>query len=284
MKNETKVGIVIVLGLIAFATSIFILSGVRVFEKGYQVNILFNDIQGLLKQAKVQVAGVNVGYVKDITLDGQKAKVTIWLERSVKIHSGTNAYIFSSGIIGVKFIQLTPGDETLGLLKDNDTITGIDPISIDKMFEKTQVAVNSLLDSLKGITTDSSIKAIIENLNKFSMDLNRISADVKVITGDMKAVSKSVRGYTTDGRTDNIIKRLDSSITSLEKISKSIENGDGTLGKLVNDKKMAADMKDAINNLKVFSRVMADAPSSWIVNDKKAKDVKKQIEKEGNGK
>jgi len=284
MKNETKVGIAIILGAVVFATSVFILSGIRILEKGYQINILFGDIQGLLKQAKVQVAGVNVGYVKDITLVGEKAKVTIWVERNVNIHKGTNAFIFSSGIIGVKFIQLTPGDVTQALLKDNDTITGIDPVSIDKMFEKTQSAVNSLIDSLKSITSDSSIKAIIDNLNKFSQDLNGITGDFKVITRDMKDISKSVKKYTTDGRMDNIVKRLDLTITSMEKISKSIDNGDGALGKLVGDKKMGTDLKDAISSLKVFARMMQNAPSGWIVNDKKAKDVKKQIEKEENKK
>ncbi|PIU83558.1 MAG: hypothetical protein COS68_03390, partial [Elusimicrobia bacterium CG06_land_8_20_14_3_00_38_11] len=143
MKQETKVGIVIILGTLVLATAIMVLSGVRIFEKGYKINILFNDIQGLLKQAKVQVAGVNIGYVKDITLEGGKAKVMVWLDRDVKIYKDAGVYIFSSGIIGVKFIQLTSGNAASELLKDGDTITGVDPISIDKMFDKTQAAINS---------------------------------------------------------------------------------------------------------------------------------------------
>jgi hypothetical protein len=100
----------------------------------------------------------------------------------------------------------------------------------------------------------------------------------------MKEVSRNVKKYTGDGRVDDMMKRLDSSIVSLEKVSKSIETGDGTLGKLINDKKMANDLKDAISSLKVFAKVMENAPSNWIVNDKKAKEVKKELEKEDNNK
>lgn len=266
MKQETKVGIVIILGTLVLATSIMILSGVRIFEKGYEINILFNDIQGLLKQAKVQVAGVNIGYVKNITLEGGRAKVTVWLDRDVKIYKDAGVYIFSSGIIGVKFIQLTSGNAASELLKDGDTITGVDPISIDKMFDKTQAAINSLLDSLKDLTGDSSIKSTINNLNKFSQDLTVVSKELK----------KSV----ADGRLTNISKKLDTTLTSLEKISKSIETGDGMLGKLITDKKLENDLKETIKSFRVFSKMMEDAPSKWIVDDKKAKEVKKDFEKE----
>ncbi len=266
MKQETKVGIVIILGTLVLATSIMILSGVRIFEKGYEINILFNDIQGLLKQAKVQVAGVNIGYVKDITLEDGKAKVTVWLDRDVKIYKDAGVYIFSSGIIGVKFIQFTPGSAASELLKDGDTITGVDPISIDKMFDKTQAAINSLLDSLKGLTSDTNIKTTINNLNKFSADLTVVSAELK----------KSVSAV----RLTNISKKLDSTLTSLEKISKSIERGDGVLGKLVTDKKLESDFRETLKSFRVFSKMVEDAPSKWIVDEKKAKEVKKDIEKE----
>lgn len=280
MKQETKVGIVIILGTLIFAAVIMILSGVRIFEKGYEINILFNDIQGLLKQAKVQVAGVNIGYVKNITLEGGKARVTVWLNRDVKIYKDASVYIFSSGIIGVKFIQLTFGSDTSELLKNGDTIIGVDPISIDKMFDKTQMAVNSLLDSLKGLTSDVNIKSTINNLNKFSSDLILISKDIILIS---KEIKKSV----ADGRIASISKKLDLTLTSFEKVSRSfekvsrsIEQGDGILGKLVMDKKIENDLKAAIKSFRVFSKVMEDAPSKWIVDDKKSKEVKKDLEKE----
>ena len=282
MKNETKVGMVIILGMLCAAAAIIALSGVRIFEKGYEVSILFNDVQGLIKQAKVQVAGVNVGYVKDITLQGEKARVTVWLADNVRINKDTNAFIFSSGIIGVKFIQLTPGTDKSGLLKNGDVLVGVDPISIDKMFEKTQLAVNSLIDSVKGITSDSSIKSIINNLDQFSVDLNVISKDMKkFVSTDLKAISGDIRRITADGRLDNIIKRTESTITSLEKVSRTLESGDGALNKLITDKKLAADLKDTVASLKVFAKLMEDAPSGWIVDNKKAKDVKKELDKKG---
>jgi phospholipid/cholesterol/gamma-HCH transport system substrate-binding protein len=279
MKNETKVGMVIIFGVLGIAAAIIALSGVRVFEKGYEVNILFNDVQGLMKQAKVQVAGVNVGYVKNITLQGEKARVTVWLANNVRINKDTSAFIFSSGIIGVKFIQLTPGTDKSGILKSGDVLVGVDPISIDKMFEKTQLAVNSLLDSVRGITSDSSIKSIINNLDQFSLDLNIISKDMKrFVSTDLKAISVDIRRITAEGRLDSILKRTDSTIASLERVSKSMENGDGAFNKLMTDKKLASDLKDTVASMKVFAKMMEDAPSGWIIDNKKAKDVKKALD------
>jgi len=280
MKNEMKVGILVILGAIVFATAVLILSGIRILEKGYEINIVFNDIQGLLKQAKVQVAGVNVGYVKNITLDDGRARVTVWLDKDVKIYKDTGAFIFSSGIIGVKFIQLSPGGRAAGLLKNGDTIVGVDPISIDKMFDKTQMAVNSLLDSIRGITTDSSIKTIIANLDKFSADLKNSSKDFKQITTNLKDVSSNIKKISSDGRIEQIMKKTDSAISSLEKISKKVESGTGVVGGLVSDKKLEKDLKDTINSLRVFSKLMEEAPSRWIVDEKKAKAIRKEIRKQ----
>ncbi|MBN1385240.1 MAG: MCE family protein [Elusimicrobia bacterium] len=266
MKQETKVGAVIIVGTLILAISIMVLSGVRVLEKGYTIDILFNDIQGLLKQAKVQVAGVNVGYVKNITLENGKANVTVWLDKDVKIYSDTDAYIFSTGIIGVKFIQLTPGTKTEELLKDGDKIVGIDPISIDKMFEQTETAINSLLDSLLGLTVEGGIKSTINNLNKF--------------TADLKAISKEIKDAVPKGRLQSISKKLDTTLSSLEKVSKSIEKGEGAFGKLVNDKKVEKDLESTIQSLRVFSKMMEEAPSKWIVDEKKARKVKKDLMKE----
>ena len=280
MKQETKVGIVIILGTLAIAAAIMILSGIRIFERGYQVNVYFNDIQGLLKQAKVQVAGVNVGYVKDITLENGKAKVTVWLDSDVKIHKDASVYIFTTGIIGVKFIQITVGTEIMDLLKNGDSIVGIDPISIDKMFDKTQAAINSLLDSLQGLTSGNDIKATLENLNRFSKDLTSISAEIKKIVANGTVISTEIKNAIANNKLTNISKKLDSTLTSLQNISSSIENGNGALGKLVMDKKVESDLKDTIKNLRVFSKMMEDAPSKWIVDDKKSKEVKSQLQRE----
>ena len=266
MKNETKVGVIIIFGTLAIAISIMILSGIRFFEKGYKVNILYNDIQGLLTQAKVQVAGVNVGYVKNIDLENEKAKVTVWINENVKVYKNTQAYIFSSGIIGVKFIQLTPGTAKTELLSDEDTIMGIDPVSIDMMFEKAQSAIGSILNSLKDITENTGIKSTISNLNTFSKDLT-------IISGELRKISSK-------GRLDIISQKLSNTLTSLENISKSIENREGLLGDIITNKKIQNDLKDTIWSLRVFSKVLEDAPSKWIVDDKKAKEIKSNLEKE----
>ena len=76
------------------------------------------------------------------------------------------------------------------------------------------------------------------------------------------------------------MKKTDSAISSLEKISKKVESGTGVVGGLVSDKKLEKDLKDTINSLRVFSKLMEEAPSRWIVDEKKAKAIRKEIRKQ----
>ena len=81
MKPETKLGIFTVLGLILFGFSLYFLGGLSV-TRTYDVNIKFNDVSGLPIKAPVKLAGVEVGKVKKIKIEGEDVIVV------AEIHDG----------------------------------------------------------------------------------------------------------------------------------------------------------------------------------------------------
>jgi len=120
MKNtrlEFIVGVFLVLGLLSFGWLAVHLGEVPWLNSGhtYVIYAEFDNISGVKTGADVQVAGVVVGSVSDITLsDDGLARAALQVDKSLKIPDDSIASVKSQGIIGDKFIQLTlGGDEEL---------------------------------------------------------------------------------------------------------------------------------------------------------------------------
>jgi phospholipid/cholesterol/gamma-HCH transport system substrate-binding protein len=77
--------------------------------EGYDVDAIFSDVGGLKIGASIEIAGVEVGRVKRITLDNYQARVVLNLAENVKLQEDTIASIKTKGLIGEKFIEITPG-------------------------------------------------------------------------------------------------------------------------------------------------------------------------------
>ena len=107
---ELVVGIFVLAGLACLAYLGIHLGKMEIIGSGYKVAITFDNISGLKKGAAVEVAGVDVGRVESIRLaSGDRAQVTLRLEPDLKLHDDAIASIRTKGIIGDKFVKLSPG-------------------------------------------------------------------------------------------------------------------------------------------------------------------------------
>src|SRR3989339_1238628 len=207
MRKETQLGLFILLGIIALAITIMTIQSINI-ERGYRLNVTFNDVSNLMEKAWVRISGVKVGKIETVSLYDKRVKVVIWIKRSIKLHTDAKASIQSTGILGVKFIELTLGSDDLPLLKDGDFIEGKDPMSLDKMLSDGLSGIGDLTKSLGGdlgpnlaelvrnakeITerlntqlSDEKVSVIINNLKELSENAKKVSADLAEITGDEK--------------------------------------------------------------------------------------------------
>jgi phospholipid/cholesterol/gamma-HCH transport system substrate-binding protein len=76
---------------------------------GYNVVAFFSNISGLRLGSQVEIAGVEVGRVKKIELENYQAKLTIRLNKDVIIQEDAIVSIKTKGLIGDKYVQITPG-------------------------------------------------------------------------------------------------------------------------------------------------------------------------------
>jgi len=75
----------------------------------YEVEAQFNSASGLKPGSTIEIAGVEVGRVRGITLNQDRAMVKLAVNNTVKLYSDTIASIKTRGIIGEKFLALSPG-------------------------------------------------------------------------------------------------------------------------------------------------------------------------------
>ena len=107
---EFSVGIFVIIGMVCLAYISIKLGRMEILgNKGYEVYGIFSNTGGLRDGASVVIAGVEVGSVKKISLDNYQAKVIFSLDPSVKIQDDAIASIKTKGLIGEKYIEITPG-------------------------------------------------------------------------------------------------------------------------------------------------------------------------------
>ncbi len=202
MKHESfelKIGVFIFVGLILLTVVTFSI-GEFLFKPGYNIKILLNFADGVQESAPVRVAGVEVGEVKKTTIlrDPQanttKVELLLWLANDAKVEKDSMVVINTLGLIGEKYVEILPGTPGSPVLKDGDTITGYDSVSMQKMTQKGYeiiLKLEEMLNSMNSIL--EKVKAGEGTIGKLLVEdtvytnLEEITADVKEMVKDLKA-------------------------------------------------------------------------------------------------
>jgi phospholipid/cholesterol/gamma-HCH transport system substrate-binding protein len=109
---ETAVGVFVLIGLISVAYLTVKLGKMEWFgDDYYTLDARFDSVSGLKAGAQVDMAGVEIGQVADIRLDNERqvAIVRLKVKKGVMLTDDVIASVKTSGLIGDKYIKLTPG-------------------------------------------------------------------------------------------------------------------------------------------------------------------------------
>ncbi len=137
--TEFLVGLFLLLGMICLGYLSLSLGEVTIFGKSkyYQVNAVFSSVAGLKKDAVVSMAGVEIGRVVGISLtEDKEALVKMRIRKDVRLEEDSIASIKTMGIIGDKYIMISPGasDEFIppgGKIRDTEP-----PLDLEELIGK----------------------------------------------------------------------------------------------------------------------------------------------------
>jgi len=139
---ETAVGFFLLIGIFSLAYISVKLGRLEVFgSKGYIIYAEFDQVGGLKPGASVEIAGVSIGKVTAIKLDKYQALLTIEINEGVKLQDDSIASIKTQGLIGEKFVQVTPGGSEKyitagGRLMDTESAIDIESLISKYVFGK----------------------------------------------------------------------------------------------------------------------------------------------------
>lgn len=121
-KLEMVVGVFVLVGILCLGYLAVKLGKLELVSGDvYEVDAQFNTASGLKPGSTIEIAGVEVGRVRGIALKEDRAMVKLAVNNTVKLYTDTIASIKTRGIIGEKFLALSPGGGG-DPLKPGDTI------------------------------------------------------------------------------------------------------------------------------------------------------------------
>lgn len=116
--KAAKVGVFVVVALVATYLSYRLIEERRAGAEGYRVWAIFDDAQGLADKSRVLVAGIQVGYIESIRLWGSRARVDLHMEKEVKLYTDASIAKRSASILGESILVIDPGTRGREVLRD----------------------------------------------------------------------------------------------------------------------------------------------------------------------
>jgi phospholipid/cholesterol/gamma-HCH transport system substrate-binding protein len=198
---EFKVGFFVLLALIGLAVFIFSITDSPIFEGGKTLKAVFNFANGLKKSAPVRIAGVDQGIVKEIGLffdtheNKTKAEIKLWVKKDVQVPQDSTIMINQLGLMGEKYIEITPGVNTQEFLQEGQVMVGIDPIAQELIAQKVMEVASGLDKMISDEKTKNSISSTLENLSLVTGNLRDITSSVKDGKGTLGRILYDERLY-----------------------------------------------------------------------------------------
>jgi len=272
MRREIKIGIFFAIALFILAIFIFIVGDITVFFKkpGYILYSYFDSTAGLEKRAVVRMAGVKIGYVKDIRLKESRAEVVLTIDSGIEVPRGSKATLAALGVLGEKYIEILAGKEK-DFCQPGEKIEGLTTLSFDQIGASLVSVGNEVKDlsqTVREILDEEESKAnfrdILQNLSSFTADLrdflgtNRRELDqtigssakavqnfdqrVKEISDNLDELIFLLKDIAEENREEikvnlkrikELIDETEKSFKLLNESLEKINKGEGTLGKLI---------------------------------------------------
>jgi phospholipid/cholesterol/gamma-HCH transport system substrate-binding protein len=110
MKAEAKVGLFVLIGLVSlFLLSMQVSKITNITKDGYLIYAYFENLTGLDTNAKVKIGGVDVGYVKEKMLEGNRPKISMIIYEGIKIPADSIVLLGQDSLLGTKFVEIKQG-------------------------------------------------------------------------------------------------------------------------------------------------------------------------------
>ncbi len=301
-KQSLTLRITITLAFIAICAVVFYFYKKDKKQDEYDYYAYFNDVKGLAPSSEVQINGVRVGKISDVEFTEQRTlKVIITTQKGIQLPEGTVASLSSGGMTGDKIVKLLPGKGPAILPDKSTLVTNLDtsvlPMSvrITPMIEATKFMLRSSDSALtnfnlfmrSGLISSTaaylihieketrSYAVLSEKVNANSSEIARQIRDAgessskmannfKDVGTKIKQAEQSTQSLANKNLVANV-KQLQSTFAALGNSFGKMNKSEGSLGKLVNDKKGYNSTSSSLDTLNSNMKATYDDPPGFTI-------------------
>jgi phospholipid/cholesterol/gamma-HCH transport system substrate-binding protein len=283
ISKETKVGLLALISFVILYLGFNFLKGKDFFSSQNKYTVIYENVEGLTAANQVALSGMKVGQVKAVELiPGNKVKVTLVIRKDLLLPSDTKAILSSDGLLGGKLIRLEFGKNNKFIENEGQILAGRETGISDLIKEKALPLLqnlDSLTLSLRVVTksfeaTGSSVNGLIKNTDKTistlagtmgtTIDENRtslagVTANMKALSGNLIETERSLKPLI--GKFSSIADSLNAlkisqavattqrSLEGLQRIMTGIEQGQGSMGKLLKDDSLYSNINRSLADM-----------------------------------
>ena len=213
MSQETRAGIVAVLFIAALVGFlIFLRGGADIRDRGYEIHVVVANAGGIAVGATTQMAGVEVGRVSRVELTPERrARITVRIRTAVAIPMGSRFSIGSAGLLGDRYIAISPEPGDVPPIEPGTVVTGSAPLSLEELYDRVIAVARRAEDALTNINrvigdpllgaalsetirnardTTVVVRRAAENIERTTRTLDRtIGTELPVIAAQLRTMS-----------------------------------------------------------------------------------------------
>ncbi len=270
-KREIKVGIFAIVAIFVLYFGFNFLKGVNIFSPIHTYVGTYPTINGLTAQAPVYIRGYKVGQVDQIHYDFTKEEaftVVLSIDKNIVLPEGTELALIADGLLGGAALQLNvPTGDATPYFHSGDTLpTLIVPGMLDVLednllasLQGTIAHIDSLILAVNSQLEGDHIKSTLEQVDVITADLAvtstqlkkmmknevpTIMADAETAVGDLKTFSANLSAVDVQAT----IQQVDTTLAHINEFTAKLNSTDGTVGMLMNDKKLYLDLTSTVNS------------------------------------
>lgn len=265
MKNslETKLGLFVVLAVMAGWVLIETLGGTDFFHPGYHISAQFESAQDLKPGDRVKMAGVEIGRVESISLTDNKVNVTMKLKPSAVVKTDSKAIIKFTGLMGQNFVAVAFGSTAAPKAGEGAILeTGEQPdlSAIMTKLDNAAAGIQNITKVFSGDKIDNLLGPITDFMKQNSAPLTATIANVKNLSSQIAAGqgtigkliyedSLYVSALTTVSNLQDTAASAKDALASAKLVINNISAGQGTIGKLITDETLYHAATASMTNL-----------------------------------
>ncbi len=282
-RTEIQVGIAVILGAVILVVGVMWIGEVRWNRRWETYSVYFDQVGGLEVGDPVDVSGLELGKVGKITLENGRVRADLLIQQGVVLRKDCSVEIRSIGLMGEKYIHILPG-KTGEVLKPGSAVEGKYRPGLTEVVAGTGEMMQdvkqlvAVLQNVFGSKEQSrglgeSLANLDEMLREAVRLLRETRDDIRATAENMRSASEGLNDI-VGTRKDEIkmgierfsraASRLDSLTITLKEITDGIDRGEGSLGKLIKEKKLYEELDSALENLNLLIEDIREHPERYV--------------------